>query len=85
MKKTTKTDAQIAAEKREAEELQQKIMRLTNSIPRKVAEGSYQTAVSFKEQAIKARSIASKPGNSGSVSKMRDAWNLISHFYSGQA
>lgn len=79
MKKEAKSDVQAAAEKAESEELRQKVLVSTNTIPAKIRnDGSYQAAVHFKKYAIEARKAAeSKQLNQ----KLRSAWSLISGYY----
>lgn len=82
MNKVTKSPAQEQAERREAAELQQKIIRATDGIPRHVMDGSQQVAAAFKEHALKARKMATNRRYASDVWKMREAWNLISGYYS---
>ena len=80
MKKEAKSEIQIAAEKAEAEELRQKILSATSTVPAKLRnEGSYQAAVNFKNHAISARKTAES--KSPTLSKLRTAWPLISGYY----
>jgi hypothetical protein len=80
MKKERKSEAQIAAERAEAEELRSKIIAATNTIPVKVRnEASYQAVVSFKNFALEARKAAESKRDD--VMKLRAAWSLISGYY----
>lgn len=81
MKKEQKSEALIASEKAEAEELRQKIIMATNTVPAKIRnEASYQTAVKFKEYALSARKIAES--KQPTLDKLRNAWNLLHSYYS---
>lgn len=74
-----KTDTQIEAERKEAQELIDRIVAKTNTIPPKVMQGSYQMAVNYKEAAMGARSAATS--KAPRLGKLRDAWNAISFYY----
>jgi hypothetical protein len=78
-----KEPAIVALEKKEAEELYLRVMEATNTVPVSVRNGSYQMAVAFKEHAVKARKMCEGVNNRQSVTKMREAWNLISGYYKG--
>lgn len=80
MKKEAKNSAVIEQEKKEAQELRDKILSATNSIPRKILDhGSYQSVTTFKAHAIAARKVAeSKAGN---LTKLLAAWSLIQGYY----
>lgn len=80
VEKQKKTDAQIALEKQEMEHLQKAILTLTSKVPPRVNEGSYQTAVSFKRDAIAARKAAES--SSPNLSRLRTAHQTIQPYYS---
>lgn len=71
-------------EKEEARELCQKILKATNMVPPSVLQADHGTAVTFKAAAIKARRLA-EGKSKGDVYKMREAWGLVSGYYSGVA
>lgn len=75
-----KTEGQIENEKRECVELRDKIIESTKNVPSKVLnEGSYQTAVQFKDAAMAALKTAE--GKQLNLAKLRMAWQLIRHYY----
>lgn len=74
-----KTDTQIEAERKEAQELIDRIVAKTNTIPPKVMHGSYQMAINYKEAAMGARSAATS--KAPRLGNLRDAWNAISFYY----
>lgn len=79
-KESFKTDVQIEAERKEAQDLIALIIAKTNTIPPKVNAGSYQTAVNYKNDAISARSAATS--KAPILEKLRSAWMSIQFYYS---
>lgn len=67
-----------AQEKQEAQELRQRILDASKTVPRSVVEGSHNKAVAFKKDIAKALKVAHGPVTLG---RMRDGWNIISSYY----
>ena len=80
MKKESKSEAMIAAEKAEQEELIARNLQCTNQVPKKImTDASYQVAVQFKKYALDARKAAES--QRPNLQKLRSAWSLISGYY----
>lgn len=80
MKKEQKTEVQVAAEKREMEDLQARILKATSNIPKKIMnEADFYAAKNFKTLAVAARKAAES--NSPRLEKLRSAWSSIQHYY----
>jgi hypothetical protein len=65
---------------KECEELRTLILTKTNQIPPHIRNScSYQEAIKFKEDALKAVKIANSRQNN--IGKLREAWGSISGYY----
>lgn len=80
MKKEAKLPGVIAAERAEAKELADKILKLTERIPQHVMDTpGVMYARQFKETMFKARTVAS--ASSLSLPKLRNAMNDVNFYY----
>lgn len=80
MKKDAKPAHVVAAERREAEELAARILKLTERIPQHVMDTpGIMFAKRFKEQMFKARQVASH--SVLNLHKLRAAMQEVNHYY----
>ncbi len=78
--KNIKTEAQVAAEKQEAEDLASGILTMTKRIPEKIINDAGANLVrQYKAAASKAVSVANLRNRN--LTKLRAAYSLIKQFY----
>jgi hypothetical protein len=79
-KKNVKTEAQVMAEKQEAEDLASSILGMTTRIPEKIINDAGANLVrQYKKAAAKAVSVANLRNKN--LTKLREAHSLIKQFY----